>query len=83
MPWTCPKCSAKVADSTDRCPECTGAKLAWTLTPDKTRDFVISRAKFELLRGETEESTRVGQRLAGWHRRHNAASSLRFLLRVV
>lgn len=63
MPWSCSKCRAKVPDDQATCPGCSGAKSTWTLQVDKTRNFVISRAKFKLLRGEVQTSTPVSEGL--------------------
>lgn len=63
MPWTCPTCAATVQDSSSTCPGCQAVKTAWSLNPDKTRNFVIARAKWVLLRGQETTASPLGGRL--------------------
>ena len=63
MPWSCPTCRAQVLDSNASCPKCDAAKSSWSLAPEKTRTFVVSRAKFQLLRGQVESPTPRGEPL--------------------
>lgn len=63
MPWTCPTCAATVQDSSSTCPGCQAMKTAWSLNPDKTRNFVIARAKWVLLRGQETTASPLGGRL--------------------
>ncbi len=57
MSWRCGSCDdIDLADDVAACPACGALKASWTMVADQTRQFVLSRRGFEVLRGVERES---------------------------
>lgn len=64
MPWDCQTCGHHVeADSSAICPQCNAVKPSWTVVQDRTRQIVVTRARFECLRGRVPAPTGRGRPL--------------------
>ena len=57
MPWECAECKTEVPDDGPVCPSCASPKTSWTMVGDKTRTFVVSRKRVELLVAEGDHLT--------------------------
>ena len=64
MPWQCKTCGQAVStDDAPACPGCQTPKAEWTVLDGRTRQIVITRARFECLRGRVPLSTPRGAAL--------------------
>lgn len=60
MPWECRECNTHVPnDSVTVCPRCNTDKASWTLAADRTRNFVVTARKYDLLLGDGRISPAV------------------------
>lgn len=61
MAWTCKGCGTEItSDDELTCPTCSGAKSAWTIKPDATRQFTIGGKKLSVLRGGGADLSQPG-----------------------